>query len=295
MSESYGEIEMNLRKILRILPDRLYLDLMFFKHFKRFPNWDNPKTYNEKLQWLKLHDRKPEYTDLVDKIKVKEIVGKKIGEEHIIKTLGVWDKAEDIDFEKLPNQFVLKCNHDSKSTIVCLDKNKFNIDSARIKLNEKLKVNAFWYGREWPYKNVIPKIICEEFIGEGNVIPSDYKIMCMNGIPKNIMICSGRNVFGKNATYSFYDFKGNKLNYLKSCLESDSDLGSDHFINQSDKLQEMYSIAKKLSKELKHSRIDLYEVNGKVYFGEITFFPASGVDTDYHEQVDLLLGEQLQL
>ena len=153
-----------LKKCSHILTDKAYIKLAYFRRFHKFPDLKNPKTYNEKLQWLKLYDRKPIYTAMVDKYEVKKYVADIIGEEYIIPTLGVFEKFDDIDFDSLPNQFVLKCTHDSGGLVICKDKKTFDIDSARSKINASLKVNYYLYGREWPYKNVPPRIIAEKFM-----------------------------------------------------------------------------------------------------------------------------------
>ena len=174
---------------LRYLPDKLYIQLLFFKHFHRFVNFKHPVSFNEKLQWLKINDRNPLYTTLVDKIKVKDYLREVLGEDYSIPTLAVWNSPEEIDFDSLPNQFVIKWNHDSGSIVICKDKKTFDKTKAVKKLQHGAKYNGFWYGREWPYKNVIPKLIAEGFLDGGDDL-IDYKLMCFNGKVKCVFTCT---------------------------------------------------------------------------------------------------------
>ena len=160
------DIKKGIKNLTRILPDRLFIRLEYLRFFGRLPDLNNPKTYNEKLQWLKLYDRKPEYTMMVDKFEVKRYISKKIGEQYIIPTLGVWDRFEDINFDALPEQFVLKCTHDSGGLVICTDKSKLDFASAKKKINRCLKTNYYWQDREWPYKNVKPRIIAEKYLAD---------------------------------------------------------------------------------------------------------------------------------
>lgn len=166
------------RKALKCLPDKMYIGLKYFLKFREFPNLKSPVTFNEKLQWLKLHDRKPEYNTMVDKYKAKKYVADRIGSEHIIPTLGVWERFEDIDFDVLPNQFVLKCTHDSGGLVICRNKSKFDKVNAKEKIKASLKTNYFYQGREWPYKNVRPRIIAEKYMEDGSTKElTDYKFI----------------------------------------------------------------------------------------------------------------------
>lgn len=175
-----------------VLSDKAYLKLKYRLYFGKNLNLNNPKTFNEKLQWLKLYDRKPEYTNLVDKYEVKRIVADKIGEEYIIPTLGVWDKFDDIDFDKLPNQFVLKCTHDSGGLVICRNKKEFNIRDAKKRIEKSLKNNYFYNCREWPYRNVKPRIIAEEYMQDGdNYSLIDYKFYCFNGKIEYLYVSEG--------------------------------------------------------------------------------------------------------
>ncbi len=169
-------------KIFRLIPDELYLKIYYWLRINKKLNLDNPKTFNEKLQWLKLYDRNPAYVNLVDKYEVRKYIAEVIGKEYLIPLIGVWDKFEDINFSKLPNQFVLKCTHDSGGIVICTDKSKLEFEVARKKINNSLNRNYFYHAREWPYKDIKPRIICEEYMvnGSGKEL-KDYKFMCFNG------------------------------------------------------------------------------------------------------------------
>ena len=259
-----------LKKLLRILPDKLYIQLQYFYHFYRFANLKNPQTFNEKLQWLKLYDRNPLYTTMVDKYKVKEYVANIIGKEYIIPTLAVYNSSEEIDFDKLPNQFVLKCNHDSGGIVICKDKSKLDKQAAIKKLSKALKNNGYWYGREWPYKNVKPYIIAEQYLeDESNNELKDYKIFCFNGVPKYIQLDFGR--FSKHYR-NYYDISWNFIPFNTGKLVSDSS----KFLKKPQMLDKALNLANILSSKISFVRVDFYLINEKIYFGELTFYPASG-------------------
>lgn len=272
--------------ISRILPDKLYLSLLFYHHFHRWMDWKNPKTFNEKLQWLKLHDRKPEYTRMVDKYLVRDYIKETIGEQYLIPLLGHYEKFDDIDFGQLPNQFVLKCNHGSHCSMICRDKDSFNKDEARKNFNRWLKKNYFWVYREYPYKNVHPSIVCEKFMSNDGSVPEDYKIFCFNGVPQLIRVDLGRFV---NCTYTFYtlEWKRSEIRNGPSSIEDTP---------RPVCLDEMLLLSSKLSKGIKHLRVDWYVVGGRLYFGELTFYNAGGFDTDFPSyEDDLKCGKFLLL
>ena len=180
-----------IKNLLKILPDKLYLQLMYFKHFRKFINFNNPKSFNEKIQYLKLKYRSNELTEMADKYKVKQYISQLIGNEYVIPTLGVWNTTEEINFNELPEKFVLKCNNDSGGVVICKDKQALNIEETKKFLNSRLNNNGFWYGREWPYKNIKPCIIAEKYMennGQNELI--DYKFFCFNGQPKVVLVCS---------------------------------------------------------------------------------------------------------
>ena len=192
-----------------ILPDKMYIKRKYYRRMGKKLNLAHPTTYSEKIQWLKLDDRRPEYTTMVDKNLAKDYVAKIIGEEYIIPTLGVWDRFDDIDFGKLPNQFVLKCNHDSGGVVICKDKRTLNHKSAREKIEKSLGCNYFLHGREWPYKNVKPRIIAEKFLEDriaNDLI--DYKFYCFYGVAKAMYIAQGRP---NNTRFDYYDIYFNHL------------------------------------------------------------------------------------
>ena len=277
------------RKILRLLPDEWYIQLQYFYHFHRFANLKNPRLFNEKLQWLKLHDRNPLYTTLVDKYVVKKWVADKIGEQYVIPTLAVWEKAEDIDFDALPEQFVLKVNHDSGGLVICKDKSKLDRQAAVAKLSRALKNNGYWYGREWPYKNVKPCIIAEKYMEDDNHQLNDYKFMVFNGKVHNVRVCSERgSTTGLKIT--FYDKDWKKLPFKKLHYEP-----STKELIQPKNFDEMVALAEKLSKEIPFVRADFYAIDGKTYFGEMTLYPTAGMESFIPFEWDKTLGEWIKL
>lgn len=283
--------------IYKNMPDDVFLKRIFKIKMGRELDLDNPKTFNEKLQWLKIHDRKPIYTTMVDKYAVKDYVAAIIGEQYIIPTFGVWDGFNEIDFAALPNQFVLKCTHDSHGVVICRDKTKLDLDMTRKKITHSLNRNYFDLFREWPYKNVPPRIIAEKYMEEAQnggecfePVLKDYKLQCFNGKFDNIFVAEGR--FSKRGIrYHFFDKDWNYLPYCPYddiCIDELSNLKPKHF-------EEMICIAEKLAKNLPELRVDLYEINGRVYFGELTFYSQSGFDTDLTEEADRILGSKLTL
>lgn len=279
-----------LKKILRLLPDKVYLQIVFFKHFHRFINFKNPRTFNEKLQWLKIYDRKPEYTTMVDKFLVKDYVAMKIGKEYIIPTLGVWNHPDEIDFDKLPNQFVLKWNHDSGSIVICKNKKDFNVNDALDKLRAGDERTGFWYGREWPYKNVVPKIIAEMYLDDNGHVPIDYKVYCFNGKPYKVMLCLDRDKDEPTKFYSF-DFQWNLLRHNIRGKKAPEGFT----LPKPQSIDLMYECAKKLSEGMSFARIDFYDLKGHMYFGEITLYPDSGFDSAILPEIDQLYGSMIDL
>ena len=278
------------RSLSRFIPDKLYLSLVFYKHFKHFPSFKNPQTFNEKIQWLKLYDRNPDYTKMVDKYAVKQYIAETIGSQYVIPTLGVWDRFEDIDFDKLPNRFVLKCTHDSGGVIICKDKSSFDIEAAREKITRNLGRNLYYYGREWPYKNVKPRIIAEKYMeSESDQELTDYKWFCFNGEPQFLYISHGL-ANHETATIDFYDIQHNRMPFKRTDYKSSTTDAPKPRCHS-----EMIEVAKKLSKDIPFVRIDLYEINGKVYFSEITFSPCAGWLPFDPPEWDLTLGKYIRL
>lgn len=224
---------------------------------------------------------------MVDKFLNREYIESIIGEEYLVPLIGVWEKFEDIDFSKIPKRFVLKCTHDSGGLVICHDKSKLNINKIRKKINDSLKCNFFYVGREWQYKNIKPRIICEEFLGNGQVPPDDYKLMCFNGKVDNVMVCSGRET--GNPQYYFFDLDWKLKKYNKST----QDLSDDFQIPKPLNFERMVEIAEKLAKPYYFARVDLYNIEGKIYFGEITLTPNSGFDANLTTEADIVLGEKL--
>ncbi|MDP3388284.1 MAG: ATP-grasp fold amidoligase family protein [Eubacteriales bacterium] len=283
-------IKIFLIKRAHFIPDKLYLKIVFFMRFHRMLSFKRPETLNEKLQWLKIYDRRPEYTKLVDKYEVRKVIADAIGEDHLIPLLGVWDSADEIDYDRLPNQFVLKCTHDSKSIVICKDKKNFDFEAAKKKLNKKLKTDFYLMGREWPYKDVKPRIIAEKYmVDESGVELKDYKIMCFNGNPDNMMVCYNRT--DDHTDFKFFDLSWNWLNYI--C--GDEDLGGVDLPEKPKGYNEMMTIARQLSRDYYFTRIDLYDINGHIYFGEITLHPASGLGKVINSTADRELGKKLIL
>ena len=273
--------------VSRIIPDSTYLKLKYRANFGKKLNLKNPQTYNEKLQWLKLYDRKPEYITMVDKYEAKKYVAERIGEEYIIPTLGVWDKVEDIDFDTLPDQFVLKCTHDCGGLVICRDKSQLNVDQAKKKLNKALKNNFYYLFREWPYKNVKPRIIAEKYMEDASTGElRDYKFFGFDGEVKIMLICSERNKAVKVDFYNKnFEHLDCRLVYPNSSAE----------IKKPETYDKMWELAEMLSMDIPELRVDFYEVNGKIYFGELTFFPAAGFGKFEPQEWDDTLGSWLKL
>ncbi len=276
----------------RLLPDSLFLKCQYFMRIGKKLNLRNPKTFNEKLQWLKLHDRKPEYTTMVDKYEVKKYVAEKIGEQYIIPTLGVWDKFDDIDFNTLPDQFVLKCTHDSGGLVIVKDKKQFDEQAAREKIEKCLRQNYYFKSREWAYKNIDPKIIAEKYMEDyGKIVPEDYKVYCFNGNPKYVVIFHNRFSKTKPLEESVYDTQWNKIDIS---LDDHFQISS-HNIERPACLEELIRVSKILSENLPQVRVDFYIINNKIYFGEITLYTASGMQKMIPEEYDEILGSLVKL
>lgn len=246
----------------------MYVKLDYFFGMKKFPDLKHPKTFNEKLCWLKLHGKHPEYTRLVDKYEVKEYVAGLIGKEHIIPTLGVWNTFDEIDFDKLPNEFVLKCTHDSGGLVICRDKKKLDMKAARRKIEKSLKKNYFYEHREYPYKEVKPRIIAEKLmVDESGTELKDYKFFCFDGKVKMMFVATDRP---HDVRFDFFDAAFNHLPFKQG-----HPLASKKIVKPQG-YEDMIEIAERLGKGYPHVRIDLYDINGQIYFGEMTFFHFSG-------------------
>lgn len=288
LRETVEEIKVNKSKLLRFLPDSIYLRILFRHNMKKKLNLRNPTTYTEKLQWLKLHDRDPKYIQLVDKLESKEYVANIVGEEHVPKLYGVWDDPNDIDESLLPEQFVLKCTHDCGGLAICKDKTTFDLATAKDKLSEALGSNYYYYGREWPYKGVKPRVIAEEYLeDESGYELKDYKFFCFDGEVRALFVASGRQQ--GDVRFDFFDRDFNHLDIINGHPMADRQ------IKKPTNYDQMIAIAEALSKGLCHVRVDLYNVNGRIYFGELTFYHFSGVVPFEPDEWDEVFGSWLTL
>lgn len=271
------------------MSDKEFLKKKYKILMKKNLDLNNPKTYNEKIQWLKIYDRNEKYVKLVDKFEVKDYVSNIIGNEYVIPTLGVWKCYEEIDFEKLPNKFVLKCTHDSGGIYIISDKNEINHKKLKKKINKNLKNNFYYRSREWPYSKIDSKIIAEPYLEDNKYKElRDYKFFCFNGVPKLMFIASNRQ--GKGETY--FDFFDMNSNYVKI---QNGHLNAPVQPELPVNFKKMIDFSKKLSKDIKHVRVDFYEVNGKVYFGELTFYHWSGFVPFNPEKWDKIMGDWIDL
>lgn len=276
-------------KFGRILPDKVYIRIMYRLRMGRKLDLKNPKTFSEKLQWLKLYDRKPIYTTMVDKYAVKQYVAEKIGKEYVIPTLGVWNTVEEIEWDKLPNQFVLKVTHDSGGVVICKDKTTFDIAYAKLVLRKALKHDYYYSHREWPYKNVKKRVIAEKYMEDTkNKDLLDYKLFCFNGIPKYCQVISDRNT---TMSIDFYDALWEHQPFHEPRIYPFSKTPHEVPLNYT----KMMELASMLSKGFRFLRVDFYEINGKIYFGELTFYPTSGMGGFDPKEYDSLFGELIVL
>lgn len=277
-----------LLKTTRIIPDELYLRIAYRMVTGETLHLNPPVTYNEKLQWLKLNNRKDLYTSMVDKYEVRKFIKERIGDGYLIPTLGVWDKLEELDFDSLPDEFVLKCTHDCGGLIICRDKTKLNREAAKKKLAACLCHNFYYQGREWPYKNVKPRIYAEKYMSDPNEEQlSDYKVFCFDGMPRMIQVDYDRYIGHKR---QFFDTEWNRMDV------------SFHFLSDTKKqiarpsvLEEMLELSRKLSAGFPHLRTDFYIIGNKLYVGEMTFFHGTGFGRWWPKSFDAEMGSWLDL
>jgi hypothetical protein len=278
-----------------LFSEEAYLKILYRLKMKRKLNLENPHDYQEKLQWLKLYNHDPRYTQMVDKITAKIYAKEKIGEKYIIPTIGVWEHFDQIDFDKLPNEFVLKTNHSGGNTgvVLCTDKSKLDLKQAREKLEASLKHNVYDRHREWPYKNVKPMIMAESYMSDDSELNkgglSDYKFTCFNGVADNVMVCTDR-ASGETKFY-FYNRNWNLMPLNVRGKNTDSSFKLPKPIC----MDEMFEIAGKLSEGIPFLRVDLYCINERPYFGETTFFPASGFDPNILPETEKYFGDKIIL
>lgn len=279
-----------LENLTHILSDKLYLKLKYYQRMGKKLNLDSPKTFNEKLQWLKLYDRNTLYTKLVDKYEVREYIVNSIGEEYLIPLIGVWDDFDDIDFGALPNKFVLKCTHDSGGIVICEDKTKFDIYKTRKKIKKCLSYNYYWHGREWSYKNIKPRIIIEQYMSDEDEDElKDYKFFCFDGVPKAMYVATDRNKKDEETKFDFFDMDFNHMPFTNGHPNAKVQIKSP------DTFEKMKELASRLSKGIPQVRVDFYSINGRIYFGELTLSHWSGFTPFEPEEWDYKFGEWIHL
>ena len=278
------------RGLLNWMKDETFLQLRYRAMMDRTPDLKNPRTYTEKIQWLKLHDRRPEYPPLADKSLVKEFVKNTIGEEYLIPTLAVWDKAEDIDFDILPDAFVLKCTHDSGGMLICRDKSRLDREQAIARMDTLLRKSFFSINREWVYKNITPRIIAEPYMEDSRTGElRDYKFFCFDGVPKLMFVASERQKPDTDTKFDFFDMDYNHLDLINGHPNAAVPP------ERPENFERMKILAANLSRNIPHVRVDFYEVDGKVYFGELTFYHFSGSVPFQPESWDETIGSWLTL
>lgn len=264
-----------------------YYERTYKRRMGRVPDYENPRTFSEKLAWMRLYDHNPLYTTLVDKLAVRDYVRERVGEDVLIPLYGVWERAEDIDFDSLPDSFVLKCNHESGFVIICQDKSKLDTTYVRAQLAARLRMNYYYRCGEWPYLNIKPRIMAEKLLtNEDGGEPTDYKFHCFNGKPQYI-----------------YAMKDRHTRHLEGCYSLDWQLlpfitspqMPKELIPRPRHLDRMLQIATVLSEGLPAARPDLYEVKDRVYFGEITIISNAGILNYNPASYDRYWGDRLEL
>lgn len=272
------------------LPDKTYLKLYYRSQIGKKLDLENPKTYNEKLQWLKLHDRQPIYTTMVDKYAAKEYVAQRIGQEHIVPNYGVWDSFDEIDFDALPEKFVLKTTHDCGGIVICRDKKTLDLAAARKKMEKALKTGYFYRNREWPYKNVKRRIIAEAYLEDSQTDDlRDYKFFCFDGEVRALFVASQRQTVGEETKFDFFDENYQHLPFTNGHPNAAV------MPEKPEQFETMKALAQTLSAGFPHMRVDFYQVNGQVYFGELTLYHWSGVVPFRPESWDQTFGDWLTL
>lgn len=274
----------------KCLSDEKYLRLLFRVQMGYPLNLNNPKSFNEKIQWLKLYDRKPLYTALVDKIEVKRYVASIIGEEHIIKTLATWNNINDIDISKLPNKFVLKCNNGAgnNGVVICKDKSTFDLNAAKKRLEKGMRRDGWMFLKEWPYKNVNRRFFAEEYVESENEALRDYKLLVYNGRVQNLFVVFERET-NRNPYINFYDREWNFLPFERDHPNYNKSIASPKY------LKEMITLAEQLAKDIPFVRVDFYCNFDKILFGEMTFYPGSGFESFQPIEWDYKLGDLIKL
>ncbi len=273
-------------QLLKWLPDKVYIKLAYRFEMGRKLNLDKPTYYTEKVQWIKLYDRKPQYTTYVDKYKVRDYIASTIGKEYLIPLYSCYNSPDEIDISKLPDQFILKCTHGSAMNYICINKKSYNPDLVKTLFNKWLKTNWFYYGREWAYKDVPPRINCEQLLTNHGSIPDDYKVMCINGIAIGVEVHADRF---KGHKIDVYDRDWKQMNLMTNIP------GTNTIIPKPAKFDEMISLSEQLAKDSYTVRIDWYIVDNKLYFGEITLYQSSGYLEKGNDTIDTMMGTLLKL
>ncbi len=273
----------------QFVSDEFYVKSVYWTAFKEPLNLEKPLTYSEKLQWLKLYYKDPRQTLMVDKYAVKDYIKNTIGAQYVVPVLGKWDKVEDIDWNRLPNRFVIKCNHDSGGLVICKDKSKFDFESAKKKLRKSLGRNLYYGTREWPYKDVKPCIFAEEYLEDEYGELRDYKFFCFDGVPKALFIATDRQREDKETTFDFFDMDLNHLPFTNGHPNANP------YPAPPKSYEQMKELASVLSKGFPHVRVDFYEINGQPVFGELTFFHWGGIKPFDPKEWDYKFGEWIKL
>jgi hypothetical protein len=289
-----------IRHILRtkmacFIPDPLYLRIRYWAELGEKLNIRHPVTFNEKLQWLKLYNRKPEFTMMADKFEVRKYVADRVGEKYLVPLIGVWERFEDIDFSALPGRFVLKCTHDCGGLVICRDKSKLDVHETKKVISQSLRKNYFDVAREWPYKHIVPRIIGEVYLDDrspdqyqdhSTPVLNAYKFFCFNGTPKLLVYTVDKGV---DIRYDYFDMDFNRVE-ISAGYER-----AGYEIVKPSNFEEMKVVAAKLSNGICHVRVDLYNISGKIYFNEMTFFNWAGFQPFIPESWDSILGSWLDL
>lgn len=291
LNDPYYACELVLNQFARYVSDEKYIKWKYYLNFHQKLNLDNPQTFNEKLQWLKLYDRKPEYTKMVDKCEAKNYVASIIGKEYIIPTYGVYDSFDEIDIDALPNQFVMKCTHNSGGLFICKDKASFDFAKSKKQMEKWLSKNPYWGNREFPYKNVKPRIIIEKYMEqEDGESLRDYKVLCFNGKARLIELHRFRNT--DKQTQDFYDTEWHKTSISQG---GDFANASEDVFPKPSNFDLMIRLSEKLTSNMIHCRVDWYSISNQLYFGEITFYDGSGLERFDNIDDDYLLGSWIKL
>lgn len=278
------------RGLLNWMPDQAYLSALWLAYFHKKIDWKNPKSFNEKIQWLKVYDRNPLYPTLVDKFAMREYIKNTVGEAYLIPLVGgPWNNFDEIDFSLLPERFVLKSTHDSGGVVICRGKDRFDQKAAREKIEKSLKRNYYWGGREWSYRDIRPRIIAEAYMENtsGDEL-ADYKFMMFGGEFRSVFVCSNRFADGE-LNVTFFDPDWNRMPFERH-YHADP-----HELPKPTCYDVMIRVAERLSEGLPFVRVDLYEINGRVYCGELTLYPGSGLETFQPEEWDAKIGEWIDL